>query len=95
MVNTAPGKHNELGTRSLTVTLNGNYTNAHDAINALPVVVRLENGQTVHLTTNPGSPAEMFAVPVGTDWADERVSIRNKYPRFVDWITNSGIKWYN
>jgi hypothetical protein len=95
MVNTARGKHNELGTRSFTVTLNGNYTNAHDAINALPVVVRLENGQTVHLTTNPGSPAEMFAVPVGTDWADERVSIRNKYPMFVDWITNSGIKWYN
>jgi hypothetical protein len=95
MVNTAPGKHNEYGTRSFTVTLNGNYSNAHDAINALPVMVRLEGGQVVHLTTNPGSPAEMFAVPVSTDWADERVSIRNKYPRFVDWITNSGIKWYN
>jgi hypothetical protein len=78
-----------------TVTLNGNYSNAHDAINALPVMVRLEGGQVVHLTTNPGSPAEMFAVPVGTDWADERVSIRNKYPMFVDWITNSEIKWYD
>jgi hypothetical protein len=95
MVNTEPGKHNERGTRSFSVKLNGNYSNAHDAINALPVVVRLENGQVVRLTSNPGKPAEMFAVPVTTDWSDERVSIRDKYPTFVNWITNSSIKWYN
>lgn len=76
-----------------TVTLEGNYDTAYDAINALPVMVRLSGGQVVHLTTNPGRPAEMFAVPVGTAWANERVSIRDQYPLFVDWITDPNVIW--
>jgi hypothetical protein len=77
-----------------TVTLDGNnFSNAHEAINALPVIVN-NNGSLVRLTTNPGRPAEMFAVPVGTSWANERVSIKDRYPMFVDWITDSSVIWY-
>ena len=93
MINTAPGRHNEYSPVHFTVTLTGNYSNAWDAINALPIIV-LYNDTPIHLTVNPGTPAEMFAVPVTTDWSDERVSIRNQYPTFVDWIRDSNIKWW-
>lgn len=79
----------------LTVTLPGsNYATAWDAINDLPIIVLNQNGIPVQLTVNPGSPAEMIAVPVTTAWSNERVSIRSKYPAFVDWIRDSSVQWW-
>jgi hypothetical protein len=72
----------------------GNYTNAWDAINALPIIVLNANNVPVYLTTNPGTPAEMFAVPTSTDWSDERVSIQNRYPAFATWISDPSVKWW-
>ena len=94
MVNTYAGRHYEKAPVPFTVTLNGPFDNAWDAINALPIYVQNPNGQVIQLTINPGSPAEMFAVPVTTDWSDERVSIRYQYPTFVDWIRDSTIQWW-
>jgi len=94
MVNTYAGRHYEKDPVQFTVTLEGNFNNAWDAINALPIYVQNPNGQVIQLTINPGSPAEMFAVPVTTDWSDERISIRNKYPAFVDWIRDSSVQWW-
>jgi len=94
MVNTYPGRHHELDPVPFTITLTGNYANAWDAINALPIYVQNPNGQVIQLTINPGVPAEMFAVPATTDWSDERVSIRYQYPTFVDWIRDSTIQWW-
>lgn len=71
-----------------------NYATAWDAINDLPIIVLNPNGQTIHLTITPGSPAEMIAVPVATAWPNERVSIKNNYPGFVDWVRDSTIKWW-
>ena len=79
----------------LTVTLPGsNYATAWDAINDLPIIVLNQNGIPVQLTVNPGSPAEMIAVPVTTAWSNERVSIQSKYPAFVDWIRDSSVQWW-
>lgn len=72
----------------------GNYTNAWDAINALPIIVLNANSVPVYLTTNPGTPAEMFAVPTSTEWSDERVSIQNRYPAFATWISDPSVKWW-
>ena len=94
MVNTYPGRHTEKAPVPFTVTLTGNYATAWDAINALPIYVQNPNGQVIQLTINPGSPAEMFAVPVTTDWSDERVSIRNRYPAFVNWIRDANVRWW-
>ena len=94
MVNTYAGRHYEKDPVPFTVTLEGNFNNAWDAINALPIYVQNPNGQVIQLTINPGSPAEMFTVPVTTDWSDERISIRNRYPAFVDWIRDSSVQWW-
>lgn len=71
-----------------------NFSNAWEAINALPIAVQLENQQVIQLTINPGSPAEMIAVPTTVNWSDEKVSIKDKYPAFVDWVSDSSVKWY-
>ena len=96
MVNTYEGRHSEVSPVQFTVELpDGTYNSAFDAINALPVYVRTSTSQTpIQLTTNPGQSAEMIAVPVSTDWPDERESIRNRYPAFVDWISDSSVVWY-
>ena len=96
MVNTYEGRHSEVSPVQFTVELpDGTYNSAFDAINALPVYVKTSTSQTpIQLTTNPGQSAEMIAVPVSTDWPDERESIRNRYPAFVDWIRNSSVVWY-
>ena len=95
MVNTQPGLHSERNPVHFTVTLPGsNYSNAWEAINALPVVVLNNNSQPVQLTVNPGEPAEMIAVNVDTDWSNERVPIQNAYPTFVDWIRDSSKIWW-
>ena len=92
MINTGKGPNHD--PVSFQVTLTGSFNNAWDAINALPVSIITEDGNVVNLTINPGSPAEMFAVPTTVHWSPERISIKNSYPAFVDWIKDSSVKWY-
>jgi len=95
MVNTYEGRHREHEPVHFMVNLPaGNYKNAFEAINALPVIVKLGSNKPIQLTVNPGQPAEMIAVPVTTEWPNERESILNKYPAFADWIKNSETIWY-
>lgn len=92
MVNTGAGPNRD--PVKITVDLKGtNYANAWEAINDLPIVVQY-NGTPIQLTTNPGSPAEMIAVPTSTNWSGERVSIKNTYPAFAQWISDSSVKWW-
>ena len=94
MVNTYEGRHSEHEPVNITVTLTrSDYTSAWEAINDLPVIVKTKNGP-IQLTVNPGSPAEMIAVPVSTEWSNERESIKDKYPKFADWIRDSSVTWY-
>jgi hypothetical protein len=94
MVNTQPNRHTDEDPVSFSVTLpEGEYETAWDAINALPVVVQVNN-QVIQLTVDPGSPAEMIAVPTTVDWSDERVPIQDSYPEFVDWIKDPSITWW-
>jgi hypothetical protein len=76
------------------VDLDGEFSNAWDAINSLPVAVVTDGQNVVHLTINPGSPAEMFAVPTSVEWPSERESIKGKYPEFVNWIRDPSVIWY-
>lgn len=96
MVNTYEGRHTEVDPVQFTVTLpSGTYNNAYDAINALPVYVKMSSSPTpIQLTVNQGQPAEMIAVPATTEWPNERESILNRYPSFVNWIRDSSVVWY-
>lgn len=95
MVNTYQGRHTEKDAVPFTVTLPGtNYTSAWEAINDLPVIVKLNNDQVIELTIQPGKAAEMIAVPITTEWADERESIKEKFPDFVKWISDPNATWY-
>lgn len=92
MINTGAGpSHDPV---HLNVTLSGSYDNAWNAINALNVYIYTKDGQKVTLTVNPGSPAEMFACPTTVHWSGERVSIKNKYPKFATWISDPTVKWW-
>ena len=93
MVNTGAGTKKDPVPFEVTLP-KSNYSNAWDAINDLPVYVLYDGNIPIQLTTSPGAPAEMIAVPVSTAWSPERVSIRNSYPKFVEWIKDSSIKWY-
>ena len=97
MINTGPGADvNGLEPKPLYFKVGryDQFQNAWQAINALPISVQLENQQVITLTVNPGSPAEMIAVPTTVNWSNERVSIKNKYPNFVNWISDSSIIWW-
>jgi hypothetical protein len=94
MVNTYEGRHSEYSPVSFIVKLpKETYKNAYEAINDLPVIVKLSSG-AVQLTINQGKPAEMIIAPVETDWSDERVPLQDKYSLFVDWIQDPSVKWY-
>lgn len=94
MVNTYEGRHSEYSPVSFIVQLpKETYNNAYEAINDLPVIVKLSSG-AVQLTINQGKPAEMIIAPVETDWSDERVPLQDKYSLFVDWIQDPSVKWY-
>ena len=93
MYNTEEGHDQTIGV-PMTVTLEGNFETAWDAINALPVRVQSGTNGVIHLTVNPGSPAEMIAVPITTDWSDERIPIQYKYPLFVEWIKDPNVIWW-
>ena len=96
MVNTYEGRHSEYLPVSFTVKLReGTYNNAYDAINALPVAVKLSSSPTpIQLTINKGEAAEMIIAPEGIDWSDERVPLQDKYSKFPDWIKDPSVKWY-
>ena len=94
MYNTEVGHDVNIG-KNITVTLQGSdYETAIDAINDLPVVVIMSGKKPIQLTVGVGKPAEMIVVPITTDWSDERVSIKNRYPKFVDWVEDPTIIWY-
>lgn len=62
------------------------------------VVVKHINGQEVRetLTAEPGKPAAKIAVGIDYNWLDERVSIKEAYSSFTDWVngTFKSAKWW-
>ena len=71
---------------------------AEDAVDALNIVVKVGNN-TIHLTPkasyeNYSNAPKMIVAPVGTEWVDERVLISKIYTKFVDWITDETVKWW-
>ncbi len=71
---------------------------AEDAVDALNITVKIGNN-TVHLTPkasydNYSNAPKMIVAPVGTEWVDERILISKVYNKFVDWISDPTIKWW-
>lgn len=94
MVNTGTGPQRD--PVPFTVTMpRSDYATAWEAINDLPVIVLYRASAPITLTVSPGAPAEMIVVPSTTAWPGERQSIRNRYPAFVDWISDSTVQWWN
>ena len=71
---------------------------AEDAVDALNITVKIGNN-TVHLTPkasygNYSNAPKMIVAPVGTEWVDERILISKVYNKFVDWISDPTVKWW-
>lgn len=71
---------------------------AEEAVDALNITVKIGNN-TVHLTPkasyeNYSNAPKMIVAPVGTEWVDERILISKIYTKFVDWITDDTVKWW-
>lgn len=71
---------------------------AEDAVDALNITVKIGNN-TVRLTPkasyeNYSNAPKMIVAPVGTEWVDERILISKVYNKFVDWISDPTIKWW-
>lgn len=84
MVNTAPGKHQEMA--PVVFRLSG-Y--AGRTINDIPITV---NGIT--LSAETGKAPGKLSVPTTVDWANESQAIDNKYTKFKDYVSNPEIKWW-
>ena len=48
----------------------------------------------IELYANQGQPASKILVATTFKWADERESIKNVYPKFVDWVKDPAVVWY-
>ena len=79
MVNTYEGRHSEKTPVE--------FRYSPDQVNAknIPIIV-IKDGIQFELSAQKGEPASKIAVSnMNFDWADERQSIKRKYPLFVDW----------
>ncbi len=68
------------------------YDNAKD----IPVYVK-KNGKWAQLKAEQGEPASKIGVDTSYQWCDERVSMKENYPRFTQWVTSvnpSYLRWY-
>ena len=68
------------------------YANAKD----IPVYVK-KDGAWVELKAQQGEPASKLGVDTNFRWCNERSSLKDDYPLFVQWVTAAGaerVKWY-
>ncbi len=87
MVNTQPGKHEEIA--PIIFRLNG-YNN----INNIPIIID-NKGVIVTLAAEQGKAPGKIAVPTTTDWSNESVSIEVTYPKFKDYVGDPKVEWWN
>ena len=95
MVNTNAEKKSLNGvTRdSVTFSIIGNFQNAND------ILIEVNRGTAsdpiwIPLFANRAEPACKIAVDTSFKWPDERVSIKDVYPLFPDWVADPSVKWY-
>lgn len=70
-------------------------SNAAEAKDKLIIEV-FKNNEWCELTAETAEPAAKIAVGTDYVWLDERTSIKDVYPKFVSWVTNSNLdtKWW-
>ena len=92
MVNTNASKHGlsgQDGLEPVKFSIEGNFT----SINDVNIEV-FKGGQWIKLYAWKGGPACKLVVDNSFVWPDERQSLKEKYPKFVDWVKDSSVKWY-
>lgn len=93
MVNTFAGKHHEY---EPVVWESGiSIKNAAEANEKLKLYV-LKNGEWQEMTAVKSEPAAKLAVGLDFEWLDERQSIKESYPKFLDWAAAKPFmsKWW-
>lgn len=96
MVNTHAterGLKNGATCEPVTFTLTGQFETAAD----IQIEVNkgtVESPLWITLFANRGEPACKIAVDDTVVWPDERVSIKDVYPHFPEWVGNPTVKWY-
>ena len=74
------------------------YSNSEVPAKDIPITV-IKDGLTFQLSAERGEPASKIAVSdLNFDWADERQSIKERYPSFVRWAQEGQIvisEWWN
>ena len=68
-------------------------TNAKD----IPVIVTTKKGEKITLTANQGDPTQKIAADMEdhVKWMKERTHIKNGYPKFMDYVGDHTVKWWD
>lgn len=62
----------------------------------IPVIVTAKDGKQYPLTAEQGQPTQKIAAPIANHvkWLKERTHIKNGYPTFMEWISDTSLTWY-
>ena len=91
MVNTywSDGKPSGVTKNPVSFSINGSFKSAKD------VKIEVKQGYTwIELFADRGEPASKIAVTTDFAWPFERQNIKDRYPKFPDWVKDPTITWY-
>lgn len=91
MVNTYWSEGNPSGEKKAPVTfsINGSFKSAKD------VKIEVKQGDSwIELFAERGEPACKIAVTTDFVWPYERQNIKERYPKFPDWVKDPTVVWY-
>ena len=86
MVNTDP----EGAQAAVAIFTLENYT----SLDAISVKVQQEDGEMVTLSTKQGQAPGMICVDTNFEWPAERQNIKDKYPKFTEYVADQTVTWY-
>ena len=77
----------------VTFSITGSFSSVKD------VKIEVNKGKPnapewIPLYADKGGPACKILVETIFKWPDERESIKNVYPKFVDWVKDPAVVWY-
>jgi len=92
MVNTNNGTASKAPVQFTIILGDADWSNSYNVGN-IPVVVDGKAG-TLTLKSEVGKAPEKICVGTDYKWCDERQPVDEKYPNFVNWVSNENFNWY-
>jgi len=92
MVNTNNGTVSKAPVQFSIILGDADWSNTYNVGN-IPVVVDGKAG-TLSLKSEVGKAPEKICVGTDYRWCDERQPVDEKYPNFVNWVSNENFNWY-